>query len=229
MHPHVHVPPPSPPRQGALAFDQPWPSLTLTLWNDPTRFEKVYFHSPKDDPLSPSFKKTPMYYLTGDTVKWTRFPRSSSPLSTPASSRPLCSLCPTLPSSSSSSSSLTSMVYYTLLGRMDDVLTIAGHRLSTAELEACINQLCYETAVVPQVDPLLGYHVVAFLVLKPHVTVDQVTQHVRSTLGPIYTPKVCVTVTKLPKTRSGKIMRRILKCLCDGTTQVGDVSTLEDP
>jgi len=125
--------------------------------------------------------------------------------------------------------------YFWLLGRADDVLKIAGHRIGTAELESCIvshNDVA-ESAVCGIPDELKGEAIIAFVVLNHGVKTDsnvlekEITDKIRSDIGAIATPKQIYFVSKLPKTRSGKIMRRLLKSIGNNET-IGDISTLED-
>ncbi|NWG10528.1 acetate--CoA ligase [Candidatus Bathyarchaeota archaeon] len=124
--------------------------------------------------------------------------------------------------------------YFWLLGRADEVLKVAGHRIGTIELESELvsHPAVSEAAVLGKEDPVKGEVPVAFVVLRSGYTPSdelrqQLTQHIRSTIGPIATPEAIVIVNKLPKTRSGKIMRRLLKAVLAGAA-LGDVSTLED-
>jgi len=125
--------------------------------------------------------------------------------------------------------------YIWLLGRSDDVLKIAGHRLGTMELESAFvsfNAIA-EAAVISKPDEEKGEAIVAFLVLKagykesPEMRTDLVN-HIRKTVGPIATPNEIYFTNKLPKTRSGKIMRRLLKSISTNSEIIGDTSTLED-
>lgn len=124
--------------------------------------------------------------------------------------------------------------YFWLLGRADEVLKVAGHRIGTVELESELvsHPAVSEAAVMGKEDPVKGEVPVAFVVLRSGYTASeelrqQLVQHIRSTIGPIATPEAIVIVNKLPKTRSGKIMRRLLKAVLAGAA-LGDVSTLED-
>jgi len=125
--------------------------------------------------------------------------------------------------------------YLWLLGRADDVLKVAGHRIGTAELESCIvsHPDVAESAVCGIPDQLKGEVIIVFAVLKQNTTHDTATlekeliSKIRSDIGSIATPKQIYFVTKLPKTRSGKIMRRLLKAI-SSNEKIGDVSTLED-
>ena len=125
--------------------------------------------------------------------------------------------------------------YFWLLGRADDMLKVAGHRIGTAELESSLvshNDVA-EAAVCGIPDKLKGESIIAFVVLKQGVKNDtnelksELIQTVRKGVGPIATPDQIYFVSKLPKTRSGKIMRRLLKAIISND-KIGDLSTLED-
>lgn len=118
-----------------------------------------------------------------------------------------------------------------------DVINVSGHRLSTAEIESALvhHEAVAEAAVIGGHDDLTGQCIHAFVTLKPHVEVadgleKELTLQVRKIIGPFATPKRVYIVTDHPKTRSGKIMRRILRKIVNGEQdQLGDVSTLADP
>jgi len=125
--------------------------------------------------------------------------------------------------------------YFWLLGRADDILKVAGHRIGTAELESSLvsHYNIAEAAVCGIPDEIKGEAIVAFVVLTQGTKSDtdslrtELVEIVRNGIGPIATPHEIYFVTKLPKTRSGKIMRRVLKAIAKNEN-VGDVSTLED-
>ena len=125
--------------------------------------------------------------------------------------------------------------YLWLLGRSDDVLKVAGHRIGTAELESSLVSYhnVAESAVCGIPDEIKGESIIAFVVLKENVTESRdellikLKEIIRNDVGAIATPQQFYFVTKLPKTRSGKIMRRLLKSIASGEN-IGDVSTLED-
>lgn len=127
--------------------------------------------------------------------------------------------------------------YYWIRGRVDDVVNVSGHRLSTAEIEAALieHHAVAEAAVVGVSDELTGQAVNAFVSLKEgnehnDQTKKDLILQVRKSIGPFAAPKAIYTVDDLPKTRSGKIMRRILrKILAGEEDQLGDISTLSDP
>jgi acetyl-CoA synthetase len=124
--------------------------------------------------------------------------------------------------------------YFWLLGRADEVLKVAGHRIGTVELESALvsHPAVSEAAVMGKEDVVKGEVPVAFVTLRSGFQPSEelraeLVKHIRTTIGPIATPDAVVIVNKLPKTRSGKIMRRILKAVLVGAP-IGDVSTLED-
>jgi len=124
--------------------------------------------------------------------------------------------------------------YFWMLGRADEVLKVAGHRLGTLELEnaAISHPAVAEAAAAGVSDPVKGESIVLFAILSEgHEPTDQlkeeVRSHIRRVMGAIATPHDIYFVTRLPKTRSGKIMRRVLAAVASGA-DVGDVSTLED-
>jgi acetyl-CoA synthetase len=125
--------------------------------------------------------------------------------------------------------------YFWLLGRADDVLKVAGHRIGTAELESCIvsHKDVAESAVCGIPDEVKGEVIISFVVLKENTKKDrlilkkEISEKIRNDIGPIATPKEIYFVSKLPKTRSGKIMRRLLKSIANNE-KIGDISTLED-
>ncbi len=124
--------------------------------------------------------------------------------------------------------------YFWLLGRADDVLKVAGHRIGTAELESSLvsHHSISEAAVCGVADQIKGEAIIAFLVTKEGITVTdglkkEIIDTVRQDIGAIATPQSTYFVSKLPKTRSGKIMRRLLKAIASNE-KIGDISTLED-
>jgi acetyl-CoA synthetase len=124
--------------------------------------------------------------------------------------------------------------YIWVAGRADEVLKVAGHRIGTYELESALvgHRAVAEAAVVGVPDEVKGEVPLAFVVLKngfePSVDMEkELVKWVRDTYGPIGTPSKIIFVTKLPKTRSGKIMRRVIKAVAVGAS-LGDITTLED-
>ncbi len=125
--------------------------------------------------------------------------------------------------------------YLWLLGRVDDVMNISGHRISTAEVESALvdHPAVAEAAVVGAADDTTGQAIIGYVILVGgHDATDElgeeVRQHVATRLGPIARPKSVVIVPDLPKTRSGKIMRRLLQDVAEGRN-LGDTTTLADP
>ncbi len=125
--------------------------------------------------------------------------------------------------------------YFWIVGRIDDVLNVAGHRIGTAEVESALvsNRQVAEAAVVGRPDELKGQALVAFVTLKSGVAPspelrEQLRAHVSKEIGPVAKPDDIRFTEVLPKTRSGKIMRRLLKEIAAGTEVKGDTTTLED-
>jgi acetyl-CoA synthetase len=125
--------------------------------------------------------------------------------------------------------------YFWILGRVDDVLSVAGHRIGTMEVESALvdHPAVAEAAVVGKSHEIKGQSIAAFVTLKDgHPGTDEllteVREHVRHKIGAIAKPDVVIFTADLPKTRSGKIMRRLLRDIAEGQT-VGDTTTLADP
>jgi len=125
--------------------------------------------------------------------------------------------------------------YFTVTGRIDDVLNVSGHRIGTAEIESCLvgHLAVAEAAAVGRPDDVTGQALVVFVTLKPTHTPspamsDALMAHVAGEIGKFARPARVVLVDALPKTRSGKIMRRLLKSIAAGQDISGDLSTLED-
>jgi acetyl-CoA synthetase len=126
-----------------------------------------------------------------------------------------------------------------LLGRVDDVMNVSGHRLSTTEIESALvsHPMVAEAAVVGATDETTGQAVCAFVILResaledgeaaPDELIQELRQHVQKEIGAIAKPRQIMIVPELPKTRSGKIMRRLLKDVAENR-DVGDVTTLAD-
>jgi acetyl-CoA synthetase len=123
-----------------------------------------------------------------------------------------------------------------LLGRVDDVMNVSGHRISTTEVESALvsHEKVAEAAVVGATDPTTGQAVVAFVILRGQpqdidgdAIAKELRDHVAKEIGPIAKPRQILVVPELPKTRSGKIMRRLLRDVAEHR-QLGDVTTLTD-
>jgi len=123
-----------------------------------------------------------------------------------------------------------------LMGRIDDVVNVSGHRIGTAEVEsALVSHLAItEAAVVPMPHEIKGQGLYAFVTLKKNYIPDnklksELLMHITKEIGPIAKPEVIQFTESLPKTRSGKIMRRILKQIAMNSEDIGDITTLADP
>jgi len=184
--------------RGYLVILAPWPGMLMTLWRDPERYKEVYWSRFQPN-KDLQFKITPpAVYYTGDYAM------------------------------------KDDEGYFWLMGRADDVIKVAGHRIGTAELESAFvsHPAVAEAAVVGRPDPVKGESIVSFVILKSGYQPsdelrDELRMHIRKTIGPVATPDAIFFVSSLPKTRSGKIMRRLLKAVVSGG-QLGDVTTLED-
>jgi acetyl-CoA synthetase len=129
--------------------------------------------------------------------------------------------------------------YFRITGRIDDVLNVSGHRMGTMEIESALvaNPLVAESAVVGRPDDLTGEAIVAFVVLKQarpsgddaRKIAEELRAWVGKEIGPIAKPKDIRFGDNLPKTRSGKIMRRLLRAIAKGESITQDTSTLENP
>ncbi|MBG6213282.1 acetyl-CoA synthetase [Cryobacterium sp. CAN_C3] len=182
---------------GLLVVTQPWPAMLRGIWGDPERFKETYWD--KFDGTTGA-KDGPLYFA-GDGAR------------------------------------LDHDGDIWLLGRVDDVMNVSGHRLSTAEIESSLvaHSLTAEAAVVGAADETTGQAVVAFVVIKfsqaeiaSHEDIAGILRtHVAQQIGAIARPRDIFIVDELPKTRSGKIMRRLLRDVAEGR-EVGDTTTLAD-
>jgi acetyl-CoA synthetase len=125
--------------------------------------------------------------------------------------------------------------YISIVGRIDDVINVSGHRMSTAEVESAIvsHPSVAEAAVIGQQDEDTGQAIVAFVTLEgdrkgDDELVGTIREHVAERIGKLARPKEILWADDLPKTRSGKIMRRLLRDIAEGS-ELGDVTTLRDP
>lgn len=190
--------PAKPYQKGYLVILGPWPGMLTTLWGDPERYKEVYWTRFKPNDHLKFYFHPPAIYYPGDYAM------------------------------------KDEDGYFWLLGRADDVLKVAGHRLGTMEIESALvmHEAVAEAAVTSRPDPVKGEAIVAFVTLKEGYKPSEelrsgLIKWVRKVIGPIATPSELYFVSKLPKTRSGKIMRRLLKSVVSGAP-LGDVSTLED-
>jgi acetyl-CoA synthetase len=125
--------------------------------------------------------------------------------------------------------------YFWIVGRIDDVINVSGHRLSTAEVESAIvsHPKVAEAAVVAQADEDSGQAIVAYVTLEGDLDgsdemIEELRGHVAQRIGKLARPRRIIWSGELPKTRSGKIMRRLLRDIAEGR-ELGDVTTLRDP
>src|SRR5438105_6145439 len=182
-------------KAGNICIRNPWPGIIQTIWGDRDRFVRQYYQKYNKNPQSKDWRDWP--YFAGDGAL------------------------------------LAKDGYFRILGRVDDVINVAGHRLGTKELEsACltINEVA-EAAVVPVVDEIKGRMPEIYVALKPGVTAtnkertEKVTHTIETMIGKIARPKSVQIVPDMPKTRSGKIMRRVLAAISNNL-DVGDITTL---
>jgi acetyl-CoA synthetase len=125
--------------------------------------------------------------------------------------------------------------YFWLLGRVDDVMNVSGHRISTTEVESALvdHVAVAESAVCGATDPVTGQAIVAYVIVRGGIEAtpelgEELRAHVASKIGPTARPKLLIFTDELPKTRSGKIMRRLLRDVAEGRA-LGDTTTLADP
>ena len=125
--------------------------------------------------------------------------------------------------------------YFWVIGRVDDVINVSGHRMSTAEVESAIvsHPKVAEAAVIGQHDEDTGQAICAFVTVRGEIATDdalmvELREHVAQRIGKLARPRRIIWAEDLPKTRSGKIMRRLLRDIAEGR-ELGDVTTLRDP
>ncbi len=187
-----------PPNGGLLVVSEPWPAMLRGIWGDPDRYRETYW-SRFSGPDSEG--KETWKYFAGDGAH------------------------------------VDSDGDIVLLGRVDDVMNISGHRLSTQEIESALvsHPMVAEAAVVGAADEATGQAVVAFVILRADQEAAQTVEeastllraHVAQQIGAIARPRQVFVVAELPKTRSGKIMRRLLQDVAEGR-ELGDTTTLTD-
>ncbi|MGH3109216.1 MAG: AMP-binding enzyme, partial [Rubrobacter sp.] len=126
--------------------------------------------------------------------------------------------------------------YFWITGRVDDVMNVSGHRISTAEVESALvgHRSVAESAVIGRQDEDKGQAIVAYVILEGETEgsgelIQELHQQVRKVIGPHARPEEIIFTPELPKTRSGKIMRRILRGVAEGEDDLGDTTTLADP
>jgi acetyl-CoA synthetase len=185
-------------KAGNICIRNPWPGIIQTIWGDRDRFVRQYYQKYCRNRESKDWHDWP--YFAGDGAL------------------------------------LAQDGYFRILGRVDDVINVAGHRLGTKELEsACLTiPEVAEAAVIPVVDEIKGRLPEIYISLRPGVTAsaqeisEKVTRTIETMIGKIARPKTVHIVPDMPKTRSGKIMRRVLAAISN-TMKVGDITTLANP
>jgi acetyl-CoA synthetase len=185
-------------KAGNICIRNPWPGIFQTIWGDHDRYVRQYYQKYCKDPKSKDWRDWP--YFAGDGAM------------------------------------LAPDGYFRILGRVDDVINVAGHRLGTKELEsACLTvDEVAEAAVVPVVDEIKGRVPEIYVSLTPDCTLsekevaDKVTRTIETMISKIARPKTVQVVPDMPKTRSGKLMRRVLAAISNNM-DVGDITTLANP
>jgi acetyl-CoA synthetase len=186
---------------GFLAIRRPWPAMLRGIWGDPERFQNTYWSKWTGMTVGAGDDRQPGegVYFPGDGAR-----RDEDG-------------------------------HFWIIGRIDDVLNVAGHRIGTMEVESALvdHPRVAEAAVVGKVHELKGQAIAAFVTLKegneptPELK-QELMQHVVRKIGAIARPDDILFSADLPKTRSGKIMRRLLKDIAEGRA-LGDTTTLADP
>jgi acetyl-CoA synthetase len=187
---------------GYLVLSEPWPAMLRTIWGDDQRFIETYWSRFGAGGTSGGSAAGKWVYFAGDGAK------------------------------RDADGDLW------LLGRVDDVMLVSGHNISTTEVESALvsHPSVAEAAVVGATDPTTGQAIVAFTIPRGNIDVEgdagealigELRNHVAKTLGPIAKPRQIMLVAELPKTRSGKIMRRLLRDVAENRS-LGDVTTLQD-
>ncbi|MBQ1026329.1 acetate--CoA ligase [Micromonospora sp. C95] len=185
---------------GYLVLREPWPSMLRTIWGDDNRFIETYWS--RFGAGATGNSDDPWIYFAGDGAK------------------------------------KDDDGHVWLLGRVDDVMLVSGHNISTTEVESALvsHPSVAEAAVVGATDPTTGQAIVAFAIPRGSTEISgaageqliaELRNHVAKTLGPIAKPRQIMLVPELPKTRSGKIMRRLLRDVAENRS-LGDVTTLQD-
>jgi acetyl-CoA synthetase len=190
--------PPGAGKAGNVCMRYPWPGIMQTIWGQPERFLDVYFRKYNVKPDSKDWHDWP--FLCGDGALQ------------------------------------AADGYIRILGRIDDVINVAGHRLGTKELESAALTVpeVAEAAAVPVIDDIRGRVVEMYVSLKPGYEANdddmaaKVTRSIETEIGKIARPKNVWIVPDMPKTRSGKIMRRVIAAVSN-FTDIGDTTTLANP
>ena len=221
--------------QGFLVMKKPWPSMLLDVYNNPKKYLETYF----ENELLTNTKshKTNAVGVASDEALREADVRSEGTSLAGEKSHERKNLPQNFADFmyfSGDSAKKDEDGYYWIIGRNDDVIKVSGHRLGSAELESAFvsHQSVAEAAVIGKPDEVKGEKIKAFVILKKGQTPSddlkkELVQQVRKMIGPIASPDEIDFVDKLPKTRSGKIMRRVLKAQELGQP-LGDTSTLEN-
>ncbi|MCL4321799.1 MAG: acetate--CoA ligase [Deltaproteobacteria bacterium] len=185
-------------KAGNICIRNPWPGIMQTIWGDPERFVNTYYSK---------------YNKNKDSKDWHDWPYFAGDGAMEALDG-----------------------YYRILGRIDDVINVAGHRLGTKELEsACLTvPEVAEAAAVPVIDETKGRAPAVYITLEPgfenkeREVIKKVISTIEKEIGKIARPKYVYVVPDMPKTRSGKIMRRVLSAI-PNKFDIGDITTLANP
>ncbi|PJA53083.1 hypothetical protein COU86_03140 [Candidatus Roizmanbacteria bacterium CG10_big_fil_rev_8_21_14_0_10_36_26] len=228
-------------KQGFLVIKTPWPAMLLDVYNNPKKYLETYFENEAienkksrpgvDRPLGEKLKDEEAKISVSNDLGGAQpdFSRES----TPTEVRNTVSSFEGFMYFTGDSAKYDEDGYYWIIGRNDDVIKVSGHRLGSAELESAFvsHPSVAEAAVIGKPDEIKGEKIKAFVILKQGFSPSdelkkELVQQVRKMIGPIATPDEIEFVDKLPKTRSGKIMRRVLKAQ-ELSQPLGDTSTLE--
>ena len=216
--------------QGYLIIRKPWPAMLLDVYNNPERYKETYFEKIKPTVDNRKSKVG----VENRKLKLENQPSIINPQPLPSTVNHLSSDFSGFIYFAGDSAKIDEDGYFWIVGRNDDVIKVSGHRLGSAELESAFvsNPKVAEAAVIGKPHEVKGESIKAFIILKQGVEpTDELKKElvmtVRKSIGPIATPDEIDFVEKLPKTRSGKIMRRVLKAKELGQP-VGDTSTLDD-
>jgi len=221
--------------QGFLVMKKPWPSMLLDVYNNPKKYLETYFENELLTNARPQKSKA-VGVASDETLR-----EGDGADVAPSLAGEKSHQRQNLPQNfadfmyfSGDSAKKDEDGYYWIIGRNDDVIKVSGHRLGSAELESAFvsHPSVAEAAVIGKPDEVKGEKIKAFVILKKGQTPSddlkkELVQQVRKMIGPIATPDEIDFVEKLPKTRSGKIMRRVLKAQELGQP-LGDTSTLEN-
>ena len=213
---------------GFLVIKKPWPSMLRTIYGDDERYKQTYWSKFKNNNVIAKSEATkPRQRRAKQSQGHDKDYKIASPLA--------CNDIALYFTGDGAKKDKDG--YFWLLGRVDDVIKVSGHLLSTMEVESSLvsHPSVAEAAVVGYPHDIKGEALCAFVVLKTvealHATpllVEELKNHVSEQIGPVAKPEQIRFTESLPKTRSGKIMRRLLRDIASGKETVGDTTTLED-